>query len=183
MKNPLFFWFKCTSYFYIISMTLVFAILLCFRYLTDIDLFLQINLSVFFVLITAFVGFAYFRKLFFNDKSELILLFLIALLLTYSSTQFMLLNIDRSRSFYVLSWVQNHDIRITNSGYDITEVKSYEKYSKFEIIKRLDEQRIRGLIKVDSSSLDLSIRGSVFYYSADKLAQIFKLDGWTSNKY
>ena len=176
------FWIKCILGFYIMNSIIFFTIIWCFRSWTEIDLFLQINLGFILFAALSFISFFAVKNYFSNELRYVILLFVIASMLVFQSSQFLLLNIDRSRSFYVISWVKNHDIAVTFSGYDLLEVKSDEKMSQSAIANRIDEQVDRGFITVESSHLELSKVGLMLYVISDRVAGIFRLDGWLINK-
>ena len=104
----------------------------------------------------------------------------IALGLLFNSV---VLNIDRSRSFYVLGWVRSDEIRLENAGYDLSLVHSEEKLSKKAITVRINEQISRGLIRKDSHKISVSLSGKVITSAADSFAKFFHLAGWFSNNY
>ena len=182
MIKTFFIWIKKFIIFFVLTNILVFVILLSLRYLTDLDLFFQINLAVLVVAIISFLIVFLLKSAVQGDYRESVLLLIIALLLTYNSNQFMLLNIDRSRSFFVLSWVKNHKIEVTTTGFSLGEIKSSEKNSGLEIENRLNEQIHRGLIRIEDSRLTLSKRGNLFYTLAERIAGVYKLNGWSANR-
>jgi hypothetical protein len=104
-------------------------------------------------------------------------------LLVFILLQFSVLNIDRSRSFYVLSWV--HDGLVTKSGsdFDLDKVKSTEKFSSNGISLRIREQSERGLINSEMKTLTLTEKGEIYLVIAKFLASTFKLDNWYKNNH
>jgi hypothetical protein len=108
---------------------------------------------------------------------------MLTLLLNYNFAQFVLINVDRSRSFYVLSWVVYHEIEISPDGYKLNPITSREKVNQIAITQRIDEQLERGLIKATNSKLELTRKGKLLYKFADQMANIYDLQGWFENKY
>jgi hypothetical protein len=110
---------------------------------------------------------------------------LIIFLLSSTSAQFfanVILNVDRSRSFYVLSWVRYEKITLKNGNLDYSLVQSTEKNSYEAITQRLKEQTERGLIRV-SDKCELTVRGKMTVHISDFLANAFSLEGWKSNNH
>ena len=92
------------------------------------------------------------------------------------------LNIDRSRSFYVLSWVKNYEIKKKNLRNDLLQIKSDEKKSISALVLRIDEQISRGLIKINTDNfLELSYSGEILLIVSETSARIFNLEGWEKN--
>ena len=94
-----------------------------------------------------------------------------------------ILNIDRSRSFYVLSWVKDGNVHIKDNGLILTGVKSHEALDPDAIESRLNEQLSRGLINKLNGDYKLTFRGSLMVKIADTLSALFKLQGWDENKH
>ena len=108
---------------------------------------------------------------------------LIIVLLSTTSAQFfanVMLNIDRSRSFYVLSWVRYEKVTLNDGRLDYSLVKSPEKNSYGAITQRVEEQAERGLIKI-SDKCELTLRGKMTVHISDFLAKAFSLEGWKLN--
>ncbi len=94
-----------------------------------------------------------------------------------------LLNIDRSRSFYVLAWVKHGEIRITDDGLDLSYIVSDERKNPEAIRLRIIEQENRGLVTLNSQGYySLTQKGEYLFEFSDFLASIYKLNGWESNK-
>jgi hypothetical protein len=92
---------------------------------------------------------------------------------------FSLLNTDRSRSFFVLSWVENSDIGLINQNLIVNNPVSLEFQNPDSVIQRIEEQRKNGLIQ--SSSLKLTNGGKYFLASIEFMARVFSLKGWYEN--
>lgn len=117
------------------------------------------------------------RKSFLNSCRILIVLFLFATTI-FSST---LLNIDRSRSLYVLSWIDNSQIVEKVNGSLEINVISSEALDTNAIFQRVNEHKKRGLIVQQNEIFKLSAAGKAILYSAKVLASVYNLDGWRIN--
>lgn len=157
--------------------TLMFFILR--RLLETTLIFDQINLlSIVYLLFT--LGILYYKK---NLKRELMLFCVVALIGLSQIFNSYVLNIDRSRSMYVLSWVDKGLVTLETKSYSYTEVESLEKNSTEQIDQRIREQISRGLIIEGESSLYLSFTGKLLLKVADGGAQVFNLSGWLRNNH
>jgi len=97
----------------------------------------------------------------------------------YQST---LLNIDRSRSFYVLGWVKNDKVKTVGDQFDFSSVNSEERKNENAMIIRLNEQLDRGFIKLDQNSISLTLLGETAFMVAEIASRVFRLENWESNK-
>lgn len=94
-----------------------------------------------------------------------------------------IMNIDRSRSFYVLAWTHKNLISYENGSLNLTKVQSDEKLGVTGIETRINEQISRGLITKNSSELKLSNYGKIYYIFAEKLAKVYRLNNWAENNH
>ena len=115
-----------------------------------------------------------------KDFLVFFLVSVVALSLTANS---IVLNIDRSRSMYVLGWVRSNLVTEVNGNFDYRRVQSSEKFSTSQIDQRLNEQVARGLIVKSEEKLSLSILGRFIVAFADGGATLFNLDGWYKNNH
>jgi hypothetical protein len=92
------------------------------------------------------------------------------------------MNIDRSRSFYVLSWADNKGISVDKSGELILNVRSPEKMNVVSIKERVEEQYSRGLIKLQDDTYILTTKGRFMLTMANSIASFYDLEGWAKNK-
>jgi len=117
-----------------------------------------------------------------NDIFKLIYLTLLIACLF----QFIFVNIDRSRSFYLISWVKNYDVRFIREELIVNEgvIKSSEYDNSVAIKHRIIEQINRGLININvDNKLKLSAYGEAIYNISDTLSSLFNLNGWQRNKF
>lgn len=87
-----------------------------------------------------------------------------------------LLNIDRSRSFYVLYCVKQELIGVSESG-QLVSTKNRESLPP-SIELRLEENETRRLLTRKGNKLELSSTGNVVLFSSEALARLFNLQGW-----
>ena len=114
------------------------------------------------------------------NKEITVFIILFAVTITQIFTG-VLVNIDRSRSFYVLSWIHKSEIKVVSEGYDLKNIHSMEKLNNLAINQRIDEQISRGLVVLEDKKLRLSFIGTTLVNISDKTAQIFDLKGWKAN--
>ena len=97
--------------------------------------------------------------------------------------QMFILNIDRSRSTYVLSWVDKGHISIDVSGNILTNgISSNENLNELATIQRVNENITRGLISVGEDKLHLTMTGKFLLSICEGAAVLFDLEGWKSNR-
>jgi hypothetical protein len=107
-----------------------------------------------------------------------------AILLTLSIMFIMntiFLNIDRSRSFYVISWIRTYQV-VDSKELDLTEIKSTEAKNVIAVEQRIKEGISRGVIKESNDKFELTLVGEILYRFSDSTAKLFKLNGWFENK-
>lgn len=90
--------------------------------------------------------------------------------------------IDRSRSIFVLQWVDEAAGRL-NSEQLLKEINvQVEIDDKGAILQRLQEQTVRGVVTLNSQgNYEITKFGSVVLLSVDVLASWYNLDGYTRN--
>lgn len=161
------------------------SLLLCFfmllivrRFFPSSLLYEQINLTAF----SAVVVIYFFRnpdwKVNIREKISQILLLTISISFILNTV---LLNVDRSRSFYVLSWVSNNQIAIVSDDLKIT-VRSKEAMNYDGVKLRLNENISRGLIKENDGGFALTSRGEILLSISKTFANLFNLNNWKANE-
>jgi hypothetical protein len=94
-----------------------------------------------------------------------------------------LVNIDRSKSFYLLYWVKYYDINTSNNLLNFSEYPEIsDKINVNDFLIRVNEHSKRGLITQDNNILELTNTGNLLLRIADFLAMIFSLSGWQEIK-
>jgi hypothetical protein len=111
----------------------------------------------------------------------ILLVFFIAIATTQAFTN-VVLNVDRSRSLYVLSWVRYEKIELVNDTLDLEKVYSSEKLNSRAIEQRLEEQISRGLV-FNNGKFKLTFRGKMTVQFADFIGSKFSLNGWEMNNH
>jgi hypothetical protein len=169
----------------VLSFLFSIAILLTYRFTNKAgDLFSQINTSILLSFISvALLSFLYqkSRKNSFNLIQVMHILITIHLLL-FIILQFSLVNIDRSRSFYVLSWADQGKIVNLESGFALKNVSSIERLNPEAINVRVAEQIEKNLLSLDGNLVRTTSSGKLAVWVAEKLSEIFKLQNWELNK-
>jgi hypothetical protein len=166
--------FKIISHF-VMVLLFHFCLVYILLYLNVVsNLFTVINLSFFLVFVSLFLLYALKRI-----KQLLFLLVVVFSLVSYNIVSFTLLNTDRSRSFFVLSWVQNGNIDLNNQKLIVKNPVSLEFQNPDSVIQRIIEQRENGLI--EKTSLKLTKPGKFFLSCIEFMASIFDLQGWYEN--
>lgn len=110
-----------------------------------------------------------------RDVIQLIVIGFLASCLVIPNT---LLNVDRSRSFYVLAWVDAGKVSLKNGEF-VIRAESLEASDEGGIAQRIVEQQDRGLIQEDQ--MTLTAKGKFFLDLADFLSRVFKLENWKLN--
>ena len=120
-----------------------------------------------------------------KDRHVLIIQFLaftLGVVLFYNFSNATLLNVDRSRSLYIFSWIQHGEVQIRDGHLDLSRVHSDERLNTVAIKQRLDEQQLRSLVKVDNSGRVFLTSSGRFVLALSKLlARICHLSGWERN--
>lgn len=172
----------------IISIQIVcFFVLFCLRYTSDKGSFLfeQILAVTMAISVTVLLFLLLKRnklKIRFS-LPVLVSLTLISSMLFFILAQFSLLNIDRSRSFYVLSWVENSSVTISLGNIDLSDVRSPEKQNAEAILNRVREQESRGFLSISDSEIALTQKGKFVLRIANVLGKLYRLENWQFNKY
>ena len=148
-----------------------------------IPLFEEIILAAFVGAIFTFCISAYLKnKNILNDSIRMIsYLTIIGLFLSVLVFPYSLVNIDRSRSFYVLSWVNLNKVQI-KSGELVLSVNSSESVDKLGVLLRIQEQQQRGLVNEIEGTYRATRYGKVLLRIANFLAQLFNLQNWKTNR-
>ena len=143
----------------------------------EADLFLQTIQTTFLV---ACLATLILKKCLIFDR-WIFLLTLLSLSTTFFLiTQTQVLNTDRSRSFYVLSWVDSAVIQEKDGSLSFTADCSKEKLNPEAILIRLEEQIDRGFVTRDPE-LKLTFLGAIQLGISEQLARFNHLRTWSQN--
>jgi hypothetical protein len=123
-----------------------------------------------------------FSKIKSCDNFTKFLVATVCALFFFSTFEYGILAVDRSRSLYVFQWVKDGKIDV-KGGIHIRNVKSIEAKDQNAIYQRIIEQEKRKLMYIDqdSFSVKLTTLGDLFLSSARLLSKVFSLNGWRSN--
>ena len=121
--------------------------------------------------------------LYYKNPKELIAFLVVGLISVNLSTQSIALNIDRSRSFYVLSWAEKNLIEYSDGRLDLHMVKSNEKLSVTSIELRIIEQQKRNLLEISESKVRLTTQGKILLSFSNLTAKILGLRNWEKNNF
>jgi hypothetical protein len=116
-----------------------------------------------------------------DDLKETIVEVLLVVTLFTSLANFSLVNIDRSRSFYLLAWIEQGKVLQSNLQLDLSMVFSKENQNIDAIESRLNEQVSRRLVSVNDNYYSLTDLGKVYLFISSKLANWFDLENWKLN--
>lgn len=121
-----------------------------------------------------------------SSQTVITLVSLVTALTYFTTVQYTVLAIDRSRSFYVLSWVDQGWINVINNELRIdprlnTAQVDLDLSNLVPLNQRLDEQLSRGLISRDPNRLRLTWAGKVLLSASNFAAKVFSLHGWWQN--
>ncbi len=102
------------------------------------------------------------------------------LLIVYILMILSLVNVDRSKSFYILHWVNDNEITyFENGSINLSQFPDInQRISEVDFVGRVEEHKKRGLITQNRGSIKLTEFGISLLSVANFLAELFKLDGW-----
>jgi len=108
-----------------------------------------------------------------------LMVFLLSALVSFNLLFFSLMMIDRSKSLYVVKWVGSFQPVTKTALYE--KIGISEKSSEGEYIEiRISEQKLRRVLSEQNGYLQLTVYGTLIHKTANIVAEIFLLDGWTS---
>jgi hypothetical protein len=90
------------------------------------------------------------------------------------------LNIDRSRSFYVLAWVSNGQVENVAGKVKVSS-PSVEAINQKAAKIRIEEAQSRGLLDIENNQYRLTLVGELLLSSSNILANLFELEQWKEN--
>ncbi len=111
---------------------------------------------------------------------------LISSLIYFSTIQYTVLAVDRSRSFYVLSWVEKGWFNYAGASLNLdpTVVRGdidLDTDNLEPIQQRIDEQISRRLIEIKGEKIQLTPIGELFLSTSNLTATLFNLKNWKTN--
>jgi hypothetical protein len=153
---------------------------------------LALNLLLFYILQVSFINTLVFEKITLSTAILLIFLIIIKkieykrlaiILIIHICLIQIFVNIDRSKSFYVLYWIEKYEIvyNSTNSTFleSMPEIKTI--INEYDFSQRIQEHRIRGLVTYDDKQIRLTRAGKTILKISEICAKYFRLTGWVGN--
>ena len=138
------------------------------------------------LLISIFIiaSYAIINKVFLKINFEkLVAIICLGLFLTFLNQAFVL-NVDRSRTTYVLAWVDKGFVSTTVTGeIQVIGVSSPENQNVEGSIQRIEENIERGLVKVEGKRVSLTTTGNLLLKIIQITADLFRLEGWHKNNH
>jgi hypothetical protein len=102
---------------------------------------------------------------------------LAAILIIFIFLSFLILNVDRSRSVYLLKWVEmSSSAGITEE--ELSNRMGFTKIEKSDFRQRINEQISSGTIRLDEDKLKLTLSGTVLTKFFNFLANFENLKGY-----
>ena len=103
---------------------------------------------------------------------------LIAIVLAFTVVTTLLVNIDRSRSFYLLKWVDQYSFNNSTSLNVIVAGKRFDKVQEMALRQRVKEQGQSATISIDGEKIKLTFFGKTLVRISNLLARVFRLYGY-----
>lgn len=111
---------------------------------------------------------------------ESIVSVLVSSLFFYSISMSTVLNIDRSKSFYVINLLHNSQpISESDLKTKISQKFGDKEYNSYQ--SRILEQAKRGIVTKENNKYVLSFIGNLIWQISNFLAKIFNLSGWNNS--
>jgi hypothetical protein len=104
-------------------------------------------------------------------------------LLFFSTVQYSVLAVDRSRSLYIFSWVDTKKISWQSEQKSVAIQNNLysEKVEIEALTQRVNEQVARGLMKIEKNQIKLTVVGKFMLQFSKMFAVVFNLKGWYEN--
>lgn len=152
---------------------LLLAILAIWRLLeTNTFIFIQIMICTLILLLALYsLRLTRFRSRFLKGNE------LLVISMSFIIVTFLLLNIDRSRSFFLLKWVED----VGNKGISVTELQKQKNLSDADIIaikQRIQEQDQSGFLFIHNERIYISREGKFLVFIFRNVASFENLKGY-----
>ena len=152
---------------------LLLAVLAIWRYFeTNTFIFIQIIVcSIILLSLLYLLRLSNSKFKFFNGNELLIIA------ISFIVVTFLLLNIDRSRSFFLLKWVDSSG----SNGITVQEIQKQKNLSESDLVaveQRIQEQDQSGFLIVRNERIYISQEGKVLVFIFRNLARVENLTGY-----
>lgn len=153
---------------------LLLAVLAIWRYFeTNTFIFIQIIVcSIILLSLLYLLRLSNSKFKFFNGNELLIIA------ISFIVVTFLLLNIDRSRSFFLLKWVDSSG----SNGITVQEIQKQKNLSESDLVaveQRIQEQDQSGFLIVRNERIYISQEGKVLVFIFRNLARVENLTGYS----
>ena len=114
-----------------------------------------------------------------NVFASPLIIFLLSALISFNLLFFSLMMVDRSKSLYLVNWVgslQPVSKKVLFEKIGVPEQSSDSKYLEI----RINEQKSRHVLSEQNGYLQLTMYGTLIRKTSEIFAEIFVLNGWTS---
>jgi len=153
---------------------LLLAVLAIWRYFeTNTFIFIQIIVcSIILLSVLYLLRLSNSKFKFFNGNELLIIA------ISFIVVTFLLLNIDRSRSFFLLKWVDSSG----SNGITVQEIQKQKNLSESDLVaveQRIQEQSQSGFLIVRNERIYISQEGKVLVFIFRNLARVENLAGYS----
>lgn len=153
---------------------LLLAVLAIWRYFeTNTFIFIQIIVcSIILLSVLYLLRLSNSKFKFFNGNELLIIA------ISFIVVTFLLLNIDRSRSFFLLKWVDSSG----SNGITVQEIQKQKNLSESDLVaveQRIQEQDQSGFLIVRNERIYISQEGKVLVFIFRNLARVENLTGYS----
>lgn len=153
---------------------LLLAVLAIWRYFeTNTFIFIQIIVcSIILLSVLYLLRLSNSKFKFFNGNELLIIA------ISFIVVTFLLLNIDRSRSFFLLKWVDSSG----SNGITVQEIQKQKNLSESDLVaveQRIQEQDQSGFLIVRNERIYISQEGRVLVFIFRNLARVENLTGYS----
>jgi hypothetical protein len=102
---------------------------------------------------------------------------LTSIVLAFTLISFVTLNVDRSRSFYLVKWVSESG----DTGTTLQEISKSKNFSPEDVkdfSQRINEQKESGTLKVENGQIKVTFLGSVVVAVSRFFAKFASLEGY-----
>jgi hypothetical protein len=139
---------------------------------TNTFLFIQLVISsILLYILIVFLGIFPFAKFFVSRE-------FLSILIAFTVASSLLLNIDRSRSVYLVKWVYQYSKESPVPLEEIIAVKRLTEAEGLSIKQRVGEQGQLAFIKNDQKGLSVTWLGRAFVSLAEICSKLFNLNGF-----
>jgi hypothetical protein len=102
---------------------------------------------------------------------------LTSIVLAFTLISFVTLNVDRSRSFYLVKWVSES----SDTGTTLQEISKSKNFSREDIKdfrQRINEQKESGTLKLENGRIKVTFLGSIVVLASRFVAKFASLQGY-----